>query len=84
MSTKQSRRGFTNRKTGICPDCLDRNAIDIVGRPRRRGGWGLSTSGDERSQGSSYGCETCQGNGYVKIPDQHRRDPYDKNTGFSA
>lgn len=80
----RSRDGFTSRKMTICLDCLDRGALDMVGRARRYGGWGQSTAGEERGQGSSYGCETCQGNGYVRLTDKARKDPYDNAKGFSA
>jgi hypothetical protein len=68
----QSRRGFTSRKTTICLDCLDREALDLLGRPRRRGGWA-----------SAFACENCNGNGRVSIPDRERRDPYDTKKGLT-
>lgn len=69
----QSRRGFTSRKTTICLDCLDREALDLLSRPRRFGGWH-----------STFACENpgCNGNGRVPAVDADRRDPYDTKKGI--
>lgn len=62
---------FTSRKRGACLSCLDRDAINLLGRPRFRSG-----------APATYFCEECgdedgkNGKGSISLPDHLRADPY--------
>jgi hypothetical protein len=58
---------FTKRREGFCLSCLDRDAINLLGRPRYVRGVPLT-----------YGCEECGGKGRIILPDHHRADPYSR------
>jgi hypothetical protein len=60
---------FTKRKTMMCLSCLDRDAVNLVGKPRFEDGVPLT-----------FGCEECGGTGRTELPDHHRSDPYSRKT----
>lgn len=66
------RAGFQVVKDERCPSCEDRNALDLLGRPRFNGVYGFF---------KTLHCEECGGSGRVAVED--RRDPYDTGRGTS-
>lgn len=68
-----------NHSHGICPDCLDRGALNIDGRVRTEGG---ALRGETQSAGRrklSSGCRTCLGTGAIPLYGKARNDPYADN-----
>ena len=57
----QSKPSFHNRTQEPCPSCLDREALDLLCRPRK---------------GRTFRCEECGGKGYLLVPKHKQRDPY--------
>lgn len=67
--TKAPRRFIRERRRNACPACLDRHALNLIGRP---------LFVDEVSQ--SAGCGVCDGKGYVNevfpVGNEWRRYPW--------
>jgi len=77
---------FTKRKTELCPSCLDRDAINLLGQPRYSRGAAL-TNGCEECGGTGINLATGEkvkmgGRGFLYLPDHKRQDPYMNKIGL--
>ena len=69
MGAKPQRKFIKERRRNACPACLDRNALNLVGRPLFIGEVNLAG-----------GCGVCEGRGYVvevyPVGNEWRRYPW--------
>lgn len=62
---KQARR-LRRLRREMCPACLDRDAVNLIGRPRSHDGFRLTG-----------GCEVCHGKGEVWVATLDGQNDYD-------
>lgn len=72
---------FDRPKTAPCPDCNIENRLSVdTSTPRRIGRVPFRpTKMSSWRPLASAGCETCDGNGAVRLTDYERIDPYSLN-----
>lgn len=71
MVPKDQPRAFSRNSTEVCPSCIERNAVDIIGRVRKPPP--IKTSQKTRdgrpkwlfAPSKAKGCEMCNGTGRV-------------------